>query len=132
MTCAFAVRGAFRKLSGVESVDVSLNKGLASVKLKPGNALTVEQFWQTVRQNGFTPKETSVVIHGDVVQSNGKLQLRVSGANRTYDLRQDAKTPKAVEEVKRHIGGPITVEGTLVPGKDVTAPVPIQVRGAKP
>ena len=132
MTCAFAVRGAFKKLSGVESVDVSLNKGLAAVKLKPGNALTVEQFWKTVRQNGFTPKETRVVVRGDVLQSGGKLQLKVSGANRIYGLAPDAKAPKAIDEVKRHIGKPLTIEGTLVPGEDVTDPVPIQVRGARP
>jgi copper chaperone CopZ len=131
MTCAFAVRGAFRKLSGVESVDVSLNKGLATVKLKPGNALTVEKFWQTVRQNGFTPKETSVVVRGDVLQSGGKLHLKVSGANQTYNLVPAANIPNAIEEVKRHIGRPLTIEGTLVPGKDVTAPVPIHVRGAR-
>jgi copper chaperone CopZ len=132
MTCAFAVRGAFKKLSGVESVDVSLNKGLATVKLKPGNALTVEQFWDTVRQNGFTPKETSVTMRGEVVQSGGKLQLKLSNATRTYDLVADPKAPKAIEEVKRHTGKPITIEGSLVPGKDLKTPVPIQVRLVRP
>ena len=131
MTCAFAVRGAFKKLSGVESVDVSLNKGMATVKLKPGNALTVEQFWQTVRQNGFTPRETNVVVRGDVLQTGGKLQLQVSGANRTYELVTDAKAPKAIEEMKRQIGKTITLEGALVPGKDLTTAVPIQVRASR-
>ena len=75
MTCAFAVRGALKKFSGVESVDVSLNKGLATVKLKPGNTVTPEEFWETVRKNGFTPKETTVVVRGEV--QAGK--LKVSG-----------------------------------------------------
>jgi len=132
MTCAFAVRGAFQKLSGVESVEVSLNKGLATVKLKPGNALTVEQFWETVRQNGFTPKETSVVARGDVIQSSGKLQLKLSSAKRTYDLVADSKSPKAIDEVKQRIGKSITIEGTLVPGKDLKRPVPIQIRAVRP
>lgn len=132
MTCAFAVRGAVKKLSGVESVDVSLNKGLATVKLKPGNALTVAQFWETVRQNGFTPKETSVVVRGDVIQSGGKLQLKLSNAHRTYDLVADLKSPKAIEQAKRHTGKPITIEGTLIPGRDLKTPVPIQVRVVRP
>jgi copper chaperone CopZ len=132
MRCAFAVRGAFKNLSGVDSVDVSLNKGLATVKLKPGNALTVEQFWKAVLHNGFTPRETRVVVRGEVLQSGGKLQLKVSGTNRIYDLAPDAKTTNAIDDVKRHIGKPLTIEGTLVPGKDVTDPVPIQVRGARP
>ena len=131
MTCAFAVRGAFRKLSGVESVDVSLNKGIATVKLRPGNALTVEQFWQTVRKNGFTPKETTIVMRGDVLQSDGKLQLKLSGANRTYELVTDPKMPKAFDEVKRQVGKTITLEGALVPGKDLTTPVPVRVRASR-
>jgi len=39
MTCAYAVRVALMKFPGVESADVSLNKGLATVKLKPGNTI---------------------------------------------------------------------------------------------
>ena|SRR6478672_9907346 len=131
MTCAFAVRGALKKLSGVESVDVSLNKGLASVKLKPGNVLTVEQFWQAVRQNGFTPKETNAVVRGEVVQTGAKLQLKVSGTNRVYDLIADPKRAKALDEVRLLSGKTITLEGTLVPGKDVTSTVPIRVRASR-
>jgi hypothetical protein len=131
MTCAFAVRGAFKKLSGVESADVSLNKGVAAVKLKPGNALTVEQFWEAVRRNGFTPKGTNAVVRGEALQSGGRLQLKVTGPNRTYDLVPDPKIPKAIEEVKRQAGKTLIIEGTLVPGKDLTSPVPIQVRASR-
>ncbi|MDQ6760621.1 MAG: heavy-metal-associated domain-containing protein, partial [Acidobacteriota bacterium] len=52
--CAYAVRVALKKFSGVESVDVSLNKGLATVKLKPGNSVEPQQFWDAVRKDGFT------------------------------------------------------------------------------
>ena len=38
MTCAHVVDVALKKVAGVESVEVSLNKGLATVKLKPGRA----------------------------------------------------------------------------------------------
>jgi copper chaperone CopZ len=120
MTCAFAVRGALKKFPGVESVDVSLNKGLASVKLKPGNTVLAEQLWDAVEKNGFTPKETHVVVRGEVLQSAGKLQLKVTGTNRTYDL---VGAPKALE-----LGGKtVTIEGTITPAKDVMTPVPIQV-----
>jgi copper chaperone CopZ len=132
MTCAFAVRGALQRLSGVENVEVSLNNGLATIKLKPGNVLAVEQLWETVQRNGFTPKETRVIVRGDVLQAGGKLQLKVSGGNRIYDLAGDAKEPNAIDELKWHIGKPITLEGALVPVKDLKLPVPIQVRGVRP
>ncbi|HZO52963.1 MAG TPA: hypothetical protein VFB63_09610, partial [Bryobacteraceae bacterium] len=61
----------------MESVDVSLNRGLATVKLKPGNTVKPQDLWETVRKNGFTPKETSVVVRGDV---EGR-KLKVTGTN---------------------------------------------------
>jgi copper chaperone CopZ len=125
MTCAFAVRGALKKLSGVEAVDVSLNKGLATVKLKPGNSLKPEDLWQTVRKNGFTPKETSVAVRGEV--QSGK--LKVTGTNQLFDLAPDPKNPKALEEVRAQTAKTLTVQGILIPQSDVKATVPLQVRG---
>jgi copper chaperone CopZ len=125
MTCAFAVRGALSKLSGVEAVEVSLNKGLATVKLKPGNILKPEDLWQTVRKNGFTPKETSVLVRGEI--QSGK--LKVTGTNQLFDLAPDAKNPKALEEVRTQTGKPLVLQGSLTPQSDVKAAVPLQVRG---
>lgn len=125
MTCAFAVRGAIKKLAGVDSVDVSLNKGLATVKLKPGNTLKPEDFWATVRKNGFTTKETNVLVRGEV--AGGK--FKVSGTNQVFDLAPDPKNPKALAEVTAQTSKTLTVHGILVPRKDSTAPAPLQVQG---
>lgn len=119
MTCAFAVRGALKKFAGVESVEVSLNKGLAAVKLKPGNSVTPDQFWDAVKKNGFTAKETHVVVRGDLTSTGGKVQLKVSPANRSYDLIGDTKPLK--DKV-------VSVEGTMTPGKDPATAVPIRVQ----
>jgi len=48
MTCAHVVNVALKKVAGVESVEVSLNKGVATVKLKAGNEVTVSQLWQLI------------------------------------------------------------------------------------
>lgn len=125
MTCAFAVRGALKKLSGVESVDVSLNKGLATVKLKSGNTLRPEELWTAVRNNGFTPKATNVFVRGEI--SGGK--LKVSGTNQLFDLAPDPKNPKALEAISDESSKTLVVEGVLTPQKDVKASVPLQVRG---
>ena len=94
MTCAYAVRGALKKFSGVESVEVSLNKGLASVKLKPGNTVQPQEFWEAVRRNGFTPKETRVMVRGEVTNA-GRLQFKVSGTNQIFELKADPKEASA-------------------------------------
>lgn len=132
MTCAFAVRGAIKKIAGVETVDVSLNKGLATVKMKPGNKVALEQIWETVRKNGFTPKETNVVLRGELVQASGKLEVKVSGSNRSYDLIADPKAPRALDEAKSLTGKAVTIEGSLNPGKDLAAALPLLVRRIRP
>lgn len=124
MTCAFAVRGALKKFPGVESADVSLNKGVAAVKLKPGNTVKPEEFWEAVRKNGFTPKETTVLVRGEV--QGGK--LRVTGTNQLFDLAPDPQNRKALDTLKALAGKTITVQGALTPGKDIKAAVPLQVR----
>ena len=86
MTCAFAVRGALRKFSGVESVEVSLNKGLAAVKLKPGNTVSMADLWEAIRKNGYTPKTTAVVARGEIVAAGEKLQLKLTGSNAVYEI----------------------------------------------
>lgn len=130
MTCAYAVRGALQKFSGVEKVDVSLNKGLATVTLKSGNTVRLPEVWETVRKNGFTPKETKVVVRGEVLGGT-KLELKVTGTNEVYGLVPDPKAPNAMDEVRRHAGKTVTVEGTFQPSKDSRTAVPLTLAGIK-
>jgi copper chaperone CopZ len=130
MTCAYAVRGALQKFSGVEKVDVSLNKGLATVTLMPGNTVRLTEVWDTVRKNGFTPKETKVVVRGEVI-GGPKAELKVTGTREVYAFLADAKAPKALDEVRRHTGKTITVEGTFEPPKDSKTAVPFIVTRVK-
>jgi copper chaperone CopZ len=124
MTCAYAVRGALKKFPGVESVEVSLNNGLATVKLKPGNTARPQDLWQAVRKNGFTPKETRVLVRGEVTNA-GQPQLKVTGTDQMLVLKAE---PKLLDEARRHIGKTVTMEGALTPSKDFKAQVPLEVR----
>ena len=113
-------------------MEVSLNKGLADMKLKPGNSVQVEQCWEVIRKNGYTPKQTRVSVRGEALVTATKTQLRLSGTNRVYDLAPDGKSPKAFDDVKRFAGKMVTIEGTLTPGKDLAATVPLQVESVRP
>jgi len=123
MTCAYAVRVALKKFPGVDAIDVSLNKGLATVKLKPGNTVRPKDMWETIRKNGFTPKETHVVVRGTIDVTGRK--LKVAGTDEEFDLKGD---PKVLDIAKPAAGKIVTVEGSLVPAKDVKAPVPLEVK----
>jgi cation transport ATPase len=131
MTCAHVVDVALKKVPGVESVEVSLNKGLATVKLRPGNMVAVPQLWQLLHQKGYTPKTTAVSVRGELANVQGQLQLKVSGTKDTLALVADPKNPAAYGEAPKKLGQTVTIRGVLVPGKDLKASVPLQVSQVK-
>ena len=85
MTCAHIVNVALKKLSGVESVEVSLNKALATIKLKPGNTISVPQLWRLLRDKGYTPGKTIVSVRGDLAEVPGRFATE-SLRNERLDL----------------------------------------------
>ena len=66
---------AIKKLDGVESVDVSLEKATADIRLEPGNAITLPQLRRIIRQSGYPTKDARVEARGTVVERNGKPAL---------------------------------------------------------
>ena len=131
MTCAHIVDVALKKVPGVETVDVSLNKGLATVKLKPGNTVSVPQFWQLLHDKGYTPKTTEVTVHGGLIGEPGHLQLKVSGTKDVLNLTPDPKNAVAYSEAAKKVGQSVVIQGVMVPGKDLKALVPLQVHLVK-
>src|SRR5271169_2835938 len=127
MTCAHVVDVALKKVAGVESVEVSLNKGLATVKLKPGNTVSVPQLWELIHKNGYTTKSTAVSVRGDLANVSGQLRLKVLGTNDTLPLAVSPKNPTAYSEAPKKLGQTVIVQGVMEPGKDLKAPVPLQV-----
>jgi len=86
------VRVSLKSVIGVDAVDVSLEKGLAAVKMKPGNTVALKQLQDAVTKNGFTMKQSNAVIAGTVLVSDGKTQLRVSGSNDVLQLIPDSQS----------------------------------------
>lgn len=66
---------AVRKLDGVASVDVSLEKASADVRLKPGNTVTLQQLRKVIRDGGYPTKDAQVEARGQIVERNGALSL---------------------------------------------------------
>ncbi len=131
MTCAHVVIVALKKVAGVKSVDVSLNKGLANVKLKPGNAVSVPELWQLIHEKGYTPKATAISVRGDLENVEGRLQLKVSGTNDVLPLIADPKYPTAYKEVTSKLGHTVILQGVMTPTKNLKTPVPLQVDQVK-
>ena len=132
MTCAHIVNVAINKLPGVESVNVSLNQARATVKLKPANTLSVGDFWQLLRDKGYTPKSTTVSVRGDLEELKpGSLQLKVSETNDVFTLAPDPKNGIAWSTATAKVGQRAIVRGEMVPRKNLKTPVPLTVNLVK-
>jgi copper chaperone CopZ len=131
MTCAHVVDVALRKVPGIASVEVSLNKGLASVKLKPGNTVAVPQLWRLLHEKGYTPKVTTISVRGELANVQGRLQLKVSGTNDILALISDPKNPAGYNDASTKVGRTVVIEGAMTPGKDLKVASPLQVSQVK-
>ena len=80
------MRVSFKAVPGVDSVNVSLEKGLANVTLKPGNTTTLKQLQDAIAKNGFTMKRAEASVVGKITNNAGKLQLQVNGSNDVLQL----------------------------------------------
>ena len=101
---------SLKSVPGVDSVDVSLAKGLAAVKLKPGNTATLKQLQTAITKNGFTMKQSAVTAAGTLVVDSGKVQLKVSGSNEMVDLIPDGQATPIADSTN---GRPVLVEGVI-------------------
>lgn len=122
------MRVSLKSVRGVDSVDVSLAKGLASVKTTPGNMVTLKQLQDAVSRNGFTMKQSTATIAGTVMVANGKAQLRVSGSNELLLLIPESQT---VGDAASMNGKSVLVEGTIPEAGKGKAPDMIRYRSIK-
>src|ERR1700676_1536279 len=97
-------------VNGVASVDVSLEKGLATVKLKPGNSVSFRQLLDAITKNGFTMKQSRVTAAGTVILAGGAAKFQISGSNEVLSLvPESARVPPSATNT----GGTVLVEGTI-------------------
>lgn len=97
------MRVSLKSVPGVDSVDVSLEKGLAVVKMKPGNPVTFKQLNDAISKNGFTIKDSVATVAGTVSETNGKVVLRVSGSNDVLTLIPDGSAQNVATETGKSV-----------------------------
>lgn len=117
------MRVALKGVKGVDSVDVSLNKGLATVTLTEGNTVTMKQLRDAIIKNGFTTKSSNVVVRG-AVRDEGGLLLRSSSSNEEFRL-----VPEGTATLDPSlVGKSATVEGIVPEAASNSSPGQLHVR----
>ncbi|MCI0351973.1 MAG: heavy-metal-associated domain-containing protein [Acidobacteriales bacterium] len=116
------MRVALKGIKGVETVDVSLNKGLATISFTEGNTVTMKQLRDAIGKNGFTTKSSNVLASGQLLERTGALGFQVSKSSEEWTLLADGNTAAN----KSLVGKGVTLEGTVP--ELPTDNSPIQVR----
>jgi len=129
------VRVAVRKLPGVESVDVSLERAAAEVRLRPDNRVTVPQLRKIIRDNGFTAREATVTAIGTLVERAGRPALLVTGTDAVWLLAPGPDSKQAytdaVQQLKSRPGSMVEAVGTLPAQGDPNRPEELVVLSLK-
>ncbi|MCU1306738.1 MAG: Heavy metal transport/detoxification protein [Acidobacteriaceae bacterium] len=99
-----------KSVNGVESVDVSLSKGLATVTLKPGNTVRTKQLLDAISKNGFTTKQSKLEISGVFVSDAAGVRLKVAGTDESFAVTGDAAF---IERARSMVGKPVVVNGVI-------------------
>jgi copper chaperone CopZ len=122
------VRVSLKAVPGVDTVEVSLEKGLAKVQMKPGNMTTLKQLNEAIAKNGFTMKDSTAIVAGTVVTANGKAAVQVSGSNDVLTLVPGSSS---VVDAASFAGKSILVEGTIPEASKGKVPDTIDYRSIK-
>ena len=97
LDCELRARGvsaSIQRIAGVESVDVSLKKGMLDIVLMRGNALKMSDLRKRIRENGFRSMEATITAVG--VFNGSKFEFLGSGES--YDVNSpDSKALTRVE-----------------------------------
>jgi hypothetical protein len=112
------VRVAVQKIPGVESVNVSLERAIAEIRLRPGNSVTLSHLRSIVKNNGFTARDASVVVVGALIERGGKPALEVTGTQTVLLIDPDPTQPSVYRQIEdwrqAQMAGPVELAGTVV------------------
>lgn len=108
-----------KKINGVQSANVSLNKGLVTIELAAGNHLTMSELRKVITANGFSPKEANVVADGVLEDRAGMPTLKSNVTNETFVLVPTPNAASAFDDVKRLTtqAGDVEISGRVEPPK---------------
>jgi len=124
-----------RKVDGVESVDVSLERASAAINLRPGNRITLAQLRQIIKNNGFTAKEATVTVVGTLTERGGKPALTITGTDAVWLIApgaaNDAAYADAMQRVKAHESGAVEAVGTVAAPANPDQPEELTLQSLK-
>ena len=90
---------AVKKLEGVETVEVSLEKASAVITFKADNKITLPQLRRIIRSIGYPTKEAQIVARGSVIDRDGKPAIDLLNGS-FLDLDDKPASTSAIIELR--------------------------------
>jgi copper chaperone CopZ len=109
LSCADSVGRALKRVKGVESAAFRAQDSVATVELKSGNTVPIEDLRDAVKGIGYTPKSAKIIARGVPRQEGGKWILKLAGSGAEYTLSLPAGVapePGAISVVEGAVAGP--------------------------
>lgn len=94
------MRGSLRKIDGVREAQVSLKEGMATIAFGPANNVRVTRVWKAVRDNGFSPRESTIRARGGLVTQGDTTMLVVGGSAERFVLRDGDTSARHVAALR--------------------------------
>ncbi len=111
--CAYGLEKKLKDLKGVRNVKINVKDGQAALQNAAKQSIAVEKLESVVKNAGFTPREISLTVVGNVEQSNGKPVFSVTGSGVEFILKKDDE----LQKLQSTLGGshkPVRITGRLV------------------
>ena len=103
------MRGVVKKIDGVRDANVSLKQGIATIHFAPTNRVKVAQIWKAVRDNGFTPRASTVRALGLISVRGDTVVFSITGSEDAFVLQDALNALGRVAEL-RSLGPSARVE----------------------
>ena len=71
-SCARAMSAAVKKIDGVETVDLSVEKPSVEIRLRAENRVTLERIRREIRAFGYPTRDATITAKGTVAERDGK------------------------------------------------------------
>ena len=111
-----------KKVAGIESVEVSLEKGSTDIRLRPGNTVTLTQIREIIRSSGFNAREATVTASGRVYLKNDQAWIDLAPARAQLTV-QPHPADGMVAEARRLAGSApqdVDVRGVIREGDAIS------------
>lgn len=122
------MRVALGKVPGVASVDVTLKRGVAAIGLVDGNAVTLAQLRQVVKEAGYASRDAVVTVRGTIGSRDGATVLAVTGTAEIFRLEASPDAPGVLTASLSGVN--VEVTGTVIE-TDTAAKTPAVLQATK-